>query len=106
MPDRQGNPSASCDCADARRTSLCLHCELVQQYYEMMPDPVIDGEDPDCFFITVRYHSLYFSVATKSGSATRQSQKRTIVIFTREKYWRCKSCVKRRYLTPYQRNAD
>jgi len=53
---------------------------------------MVEGEDPDCFFIRAERGSLYFSVATKSGSASRQSSKRTIVELTAQNAWRCRSC--------------
>jgi CxC4 like cysteine cluster associated with KDZ transposases len=92
MPDREGNQSITCECRDHKRTSLCIHAELLHQFHRIMPPPMVKGEDPDCFFITVERGSLYFSVATKSGSATRQSSKRTVVELTVHKFWRCRSC--------------
>lgn len=62
-----------------------------------MPDPVVDGEDPESFFISEHRGHLYFSVATKPGSASRQSQKRTVVEFAKEKVWKCKSCAKEKW---------
>jgi hypothetical protein len=96
MPGREGKHITSCDCLDSKKTSLCLHHELIEQFHRIMPDPMVNGEDPEAFFVSEDRSHLYFSVATKSGSASRQSQKRTIVEFTREKVWRCKSCVKQK----------
>ena len=101
MPDQEGNQITSCDCPDSKKTSLCLHRELIERFYRIMPDPVVDGEDPESFLVSENHGYLYFSVATKSGSASRQSQKRTIVEYTREKVWKCKSCLKQKYFHAY-----
>jgi hypothetical protein len=98
MPGKEGKQINSCDCRDSKKTSLCLHSELVEQFHCIMPDPVVDGEDPESFLISEESDHLYFSVATKSGSATRQSQKRTIVEYTEAGVWKCKSCVKQKCL--------
>ena len=96
MPNREGKEIVTCECPDAKKTSICLHQELIDRFHHEWPDPLVDGEDPESCFLAEEYGNLYFSIATKSGSASRQSQKRTIVQFTREKIWKCKSCVKQK----------
>jgi hypothetical protein len=94
MPDKDGNQIATCDCLDSKKTSICLHRELIEQFHHIMPEPVVNGEDPESFLISENHGHLYFSVASKSGSESRQSQKRTIVEYGQMKIWKCKSCVK------------
>ena len=95
MPDKEGTLTNACDCPDFKRTRICLHSECVEQFFHLMPQPVIEGEDPESFLVSVQYDNhLYFSVASKSGSESRQSQKRTIVQRTSTYQWRCKSCSK------------
>ena len=93
MPDREGKQVLTCDCPDAKKTSICLHQELIEQFHRLMPPPMVDGEDPESCFISEEDGNTYFSIATKSGSASRQSQKRTIVQYTSQRIWRCTSCI-------------
>jgi hypothetical protein len=97
MPDKDGKPANACDCPEFKRTGICLHSECIEQFFHLMPEPVVEGEDPDSFLVSLqRNKHLYFSVASKSGSQSRQSQKRTIVQCTSTRQWKCKSCPKLR----------
>jgi len=99
MPDPDGNMVLSCDCSDFRKTNLCFHIELVDRFGdEMMPYALTDGEDPCSFIITLERNRLFVSVATKFGSETRHTDKRTIVeLAYKTRTWKCKSCPKQRY---------
>jgi hypothetical protein len=64
----------------------------------MMPEPVVEGEDPESFMISIQNEVLFFSVNTRSGSESHQTPKRTIVRYERlSQNWRCASCPKQMY---------
>ena len=96
MPDPDGNLVASCDCSDYKKTHLCFHVDLVEGFgVEMMPEPLVEGEDLDSFVISLQNRKLFFSVSTKTASATGHSQKRIIVqLFMDTGRWKCNSCPK------------
>ena len=95
MLDKEGNPQNSCDCPLFKKMDVCLHSECIERFVDDMPPPIVTGEDPEADIVSMmRNNHLFFSVATKSGSETRQNQKRTIVQRTGDGQWKCKSCPK------------
>jgi len=96
MPEPDGTIVASCDCSVYRGTMQCIHVEFVKRFgLEMMPEPLHHEEDPDSCLVSLQNRKLFFSVSTKTSSATRHSQKRIIVeYFIDKSRWRCRSCPK------------
>lgn len=98
MPDENGFMTSSCDCSKKQAfVSTCIHVLFVSEYHSEFDSQLEDGEDPLSFLICPERGSWVFSVASQSGSARHHSHKRTIVVYTVFREWKCQSCVKERY---------
>ena len=103
MPDENGSMTSSCDCGKKQAfVSMCIHVLFVSQYPDEFDSQLEDGEEPLSFLICPERGSLMFSVGSQSGSARHHSHKRTIVVYTGFREWKCQSCVKERYETLMQ----
>jgi hypothetical protein len=84
-----------------KNINLSASRELLERFHHITPEPIVNGEDPESFLISENRGHPYFFVTTKSGSASRQSQKRTIVEYGEAKVWKFKSCLKQNYFFSY-----
>ena len=83
MPDKDENQIATRDCLNSKKTSICLHRELIEQFHHIMSESIVDDEDSESFLISENHDHLYFSIVSKSGSESRQFQKRIIIKYCR-----------------------
>src|SRR5205814_10702865 len=90
MIQTSGGQALSCDCGKV----LCLHHRIIEQFGNLVSEPLILGEEPEAFLIFYNLQNLkyLFSVVSTSDSSIHHTPKRTIVFCTCLGKWSCRSC--------------